>query len=195
MLNFHGRVTQASVKNFQLIECEEHLIGGQPASGGDGKPVHPANEGSLTRDGLRSGDSLSAMHPNQSRSSQPQQQQLLLQQADRLAQTKLATLNEFYDNTKHNRAESDYEGSMSDVRAVIMSANNGSNGNADAAISLDKSQASLMGNKCMAYNSSIVMQFGRVSNHEFACDVTYPLSILQAFSIALSSFDSKLACE
>lgn len=50
-------------------------------------------------------------------------------------------------------------------------------------------------NKSLTYNSSIVMQFGRISAHEFTCDVTYPLSILQAFSIALSSFDSKLACE
>lgn len=183
MLNFHGRVTQASVKNFQLIECEEHLIGGQPASGGDGKPGHPANEGSLTSDRLRSGGSLSALHPNQLRSSQAQQQQQSLLQADRLAQTKLTEMNEFYDNTKQNRAEADYEESMSDVRAAIMSANNGN------------SQASLVGNKSMAYNSAIVMQFGRVSNHEFACDVAYPLSILQAFAIALSSFDSKLACE
>ena len=44
-------------------------------------------------------------------------------------------------------------------------------------------------------NDSIVMQFGRISDHEFTCDVGHPLSILQAFSIALSSFDSKLACE
>lgn len=46
-----------------------------------------------------------------------------------------------------------------------------------------------------AYDSSIVMQFGRISEHEFTCDVSHPLTILQAFSIALSSFDSKLACE
>lgn len=51
------------------------------------------------------------------------------------------------------------------------------------------------GHKNLAYNSSIVMQFGRISTHEFTCDVMYPLSILQAFTIALSSFDSKLACE
>ena len=41
----------------------------------------------------------------------------------------------------------------------------------------------------------ISMQFGRVSDKMFTCDVTWPLSILQAFCIALSSFDSKLACE
>lgn len=45
------------------------------------------------------------------------------------------------------------------------------------------------------YDTSVVMQFGRTSSHEFTCDVTHPLSILQAFSVALSSLDSKLACE
>ncbi|XP_074650476.1 protein king tubby 1-like isoform X2 [Tubulanus polymorphus] len=41
----------------------------------------------------------------------------------------------------------------------------------------------------------IVMQFGRVSEDVFTMDFNYPLCALQAFSIALSSFDSKLACE
>lgn len=41
----------------------------------------------------------------------------------------------------------------------------------------------------------VCMQFGRVSDKEFTCDITSPLSPLQAFAIALSSFDSKLACE
>jgi len=41
----------------------------------------------------------------------------------------------------------------------------------------------------------IVMQFGRVSDDNFTMDYTYPLSALQAFGIALSSFDGKLACE
>lgn len=45
-------------------------------------------------------------------------------------------------------------------------------------------------------NSDLVsMQFGRVSNSQFSCDVSWPMSLLQAFAIALSSFDSKLACE
>lgn len=44
-------------------------------------------------------------------------------------------------------------------------------------------------------DEDIAMQFGRVSDKEFTCDVTYPLSLVQAFAIALSSFDSKLACE
>ncbi|XP_066461891.1 tubby protein-like [Eleutherodactylus coqui] len=41
----------------------------------------------------------------------------------------------------------------------------------------------------------IVMQFGRVAEDVFTMDFSYPLCALQAFSICLSSFDSKLACE
>ncbi|KAM8973783.1 tubby-related protein 3 [Pelodytes ibericus] len=41
----------------------------------------------------------------------------------------------------------------------------------------------------------IVMQFGRVAEDIFTLDYSYPLCAFQAFSIALSSFDSKLACE
>jgi tubby-related protein 1 len=41
----------------------------------------------------------------------------------------------------------------------------------------------------------IVLQFGRVTGDEFSLDVRYPLSPVQAFGIALTSFDAKLACE
>ncbi|XP_050393902.1 tubby-related protein 3 isoform X2 [Patella vulgata] len=41
----------------------------------------------------------------------------------------------------------------------------------------------------------IVMQFGRVAEDVFTMDFNYPLCALQAFGIALSSFDGKLACE
>ncbi|KAM4748729.1 tubby-related protein 3 [Rhinophrynus dorsalis] len=41
----------------------------------------------------------------------------------------------------------------------------------------------------------IVMQFGRVAEDIFTLDYSYPMCALQAFSVALSSFDSKLACE
>lgn len=41
----------------------------------------------------------------------------------------------------------------------------------------------------------ILMQFGRVGDNEFHLDFQYPLSPLQAFGIAISSFDFKLACE
>ncbi|PSN38975.1 Protein king tubby [Blattella germanica] len=41
----------------------------------------------------------------------------------------------------------------------------------------------------------IVMQFGRVAEDVFTMDYRYPMCAVQAFAIALSSFDSKLACE
>ena len=41
----------------------------------------------------------------------------------------------------------------------------------------------------------IIMQFGRISEDVFTIDYKYPLCAFQAFVIALSSFDSKLACE
>ncbi|KAJ9060302.1 hypothetical protein DSO57_1032202 [Entomophthora muscae] len=41
----------------------------------------------------------------------------------------------------------------------------------------------------------IVLQFGRIAESTFTLDYQYPLCPLQAFAIALSSFDAKLACE
>lgn len=38
----------------------------------------------------------------------------------------------------------------------------------------------------------VVMQFGRMSDNEFSCDFRYPLTLMQAFGIALSAFDSRL---
>lgn len=39
------------------------------------------------------------------------------------------------------------------------------------------------------------MQFGRVAEEVFTMDYNYPMCAVQAFGVALSSFDSKLACE
>ncbi|KAI8926676.1 tubby C-terminal-like domain-containing protein [Entophlyctis helioformis] len=41
----------------------------------------------------------------------------------------------------------------------------------------------------------IALQFGRVTDDTFTIDVQYPFSLVQAFGIALTSFDAKLACE
>ena len=41
----------------------------------------------------------------------------------------------------------------------------------------------------------IIMQFGRVAEDVFTMDYNYPTCALQAFAVALSSFDGKLACE
>mmetsp|Transcript_24095 Transcript_24095/g.78488 ORF Transcript_24095/g.78488 Transcript_24095/m.78488 type:complete len:387 (-) Transcript_24095:93-1253(-) len=41
----------------------------------------------------------------------------------------------------------------------------------------------------------VILQFGKVGNDTFTMDYQYPISALQAFSICLTSFDGKLACE
>lgn len=41
----------------------------------------------------------------------------------------------------------------------------------------------------------VVMQFGRIADDIFTLDYNYPLCAVQAFAIALSSFDGKIACE
>ena len=41
----------------------------------------------------------------------------------------------------------------------------------------------------------IVLQFGRIAENTFTLDYQFPMCALQAFAIALSSFDSKIACE
>lgn len=41
----------------------------------------------------------------------------------------------------------------------------------------------------------IVMQFGRVADDAFTLDYNYPMCAVQAFAIALSSFDGKIGCE
>ena len=44
-------------------------------------------------------------------------------------------------------------------------------------------------------DNEVTMQFGRSGNDEFIMDVKWPMSLFQAFAIALSSCDSKLACD
>ena len=41
----------------------------------------------------------------------------------------------------------------------------------------------------------VVMQFGKRGDNGFSCDFQAPLSATQAFSIALTAFDNKIACE
>ncbi|PKU85320.1 tubby-like F-box protein 6 isoform X1 [Dendrobium catenatum] len=44
-------------------------------------------------------------------------------------------------------------------------------------------------------NNDVILQFGKVGKDLFTMDYQYPISAFQAFSICLSSFDTKLACE
>ncbi|RKP35419.1 tubby C-terminal-like domain-containing protein [Dimargaris cristalligena] len=41
----------------------------------------------------------------------------------------------------------------------------------------------------------IILQFGRISQSVFTLDFQFPMTPLQAFGIALASFDPKLVCE
>lgn len=58
-------------------------------------------------------------------------------------------------------------------------------------------QASVKNFQITAANdpTETVMQFGRIKNDIFTMDYRYPMSAVQAFAIALSSFDPKIACE
>jgi len=42
---------------------------------------------------------------------------------------------------------------------------------------------------------TVLLQFGRNDKERFSMDYQWPLCPLQAFAVALSSFDYKLACE
>lgn len=44
-------------------------------------------------------------------------------------------------------------------------------------------------------HDKVILQFGKVAKDMFTMDYRYPLSAFQAFTICLTSFDSKLACE
>jgi hypothetical protein len=44
-------------------------------------------------------------------------------------------------------------------------------------------------------HEAVLLQFGRTGKDMFTMDYQWPLSPLQAFSICMSSFDYKLACE
>ncbi|VDM30368.1 unnamed protein product [Hydatigera taeniaeformis] len=62
-------------------------------------------------------------------------------------------------------------------------------------IPLTKRSKSLHQAFLLIQESTILMQFGRVSSDVFTMDYTYPLTALQAFGIAISSLTGKLACE
>ncbi|KAJ1266772.1 hypothetical protein BS78_07G004000 [Paspalum vaginatum] len=44
-------------------------------------------------------------------------------------------------------------------------------------------------------HDKVILQFGKVDKDMFTMDYRYPLSAFQAFTICLTSFDTKLACE
>ena len=56
-------------------------------------------------------------------------------------------------------------------------------------------QASVKNFQLIAKDGNTVMQFGKIDQNIFNLDFSFPLSPLQAFGIALSSFERKFACE
>lgn len=187
MLNFHGRVTQASVKNFQLIESQDHHHHHHHLAEGQSQLNHQltAAEGNKqsTTDERRSSPRAS--------SNQLQLDYYLDKFAPSKALTTTTTTTKQTATSKRKETNEQDQDELKDAK-LASSATFNNNNNRLLAGNIDSPSS---GNKRLAYNSSIVMQFGRISNHEFTCDVAHPLSIMQAFSIALSSFDSKLACE
>ncbi|XP_027201481.2 tub domain-containing protein ktub [Dermatophagoides pteronyssinus] len=191
VLNFHGRVTQASVKNFQLVV--------QNANNNDGNNRKSNNNNNSADDQaiLRRSASSHQLRHNSKLYNNPD------------------------DNDDDDDDDDDGGNSNEDSDSDSVSNNDGNN-NDDSDNDNDKntkkkSKKSSLGlrknhpisksgylmatssedaKQIADYSNDLVsLQFGRVSNTHFSCDVSWPLSLLQAFAIALSSFDSKLACE
>ncbi|XP_062191668.1 tubby-like F-box protein 12 [Phragmites australis] len=56
-------------------------------------------------------------------------------------------------------------------------------------------QAQPSGSSSTSDHDKAILQFGKVAKDMFTMDYRYPLSAFQAFTICLTSFDTKLACE
>ena len=189
-MNFHGRVTQASVKNFQLVV--------QNANNNDGNNRKSNNNNNSADDQaiLRRSASSHQLRHNSKLYSNP-------------------------DDNDDDDDDDDDDGGDSNEDSDSDSNNDGNNNNDSdnendkntkkkskkSSLGLRKNHPISKSGYLMAtssedakqiadYSNDLVsLQFGRVSNTHFSCDVSWPLSLLQAFAIALSSFDSKLACE
>lgn len=176
VLNFHGRVTQASVKNFQLIHIPRLVTTTNYPDGNisliDVNSMAHQDGGNSLSSAVTDYISPLSQSATSSRSSNSARNMLRNRSAERLK----SNVNNQQQHDKHNNE------SMTDTL---------SRSNTDDQ-SASKHQ---LVTSFTSYNDFIIMQFGRISEREFTCDVSHPLSLLQAFSIALSSFDSKLACE
>lgn len=231
VLNFHGRVTQASVKNFQLVVAE--------IPGSSQLNNFPAGNAS------RSAKSAASVNETMRRSASSHQLRNRNNGADsgvesmRRSRTN-GELNgddgdvddddddpEEEGDEEEGDEEDDLEDDLEDEKysgraggkAISNTSSSRTTSNSTFASTRPLSKSSGGGlNKAGGYMNSnnnsendtsssntptatttndqlVSLQFGRVSNTQFSCDVSWPLSLLQAFAIALSSFDSKLACE
>lgn len=161
MLNFHGRVTQASVKNFQLVVTE--------------------NSGPSRDYFDRQGNNTRLM--NKSASTHQLNQ--------RYEDVNTIDTNDDDDNLSDEDSESDDSHKGNQNRFPTNKSMLSKNLSKSGYLPTDDPKTS----KATDNNDLVSLQFGRVSNTQFSCDVSWPFSLMQAFAIALSSFDSKLACE
>ncbi|RCV29317.1 hypothetical protein SETIT_6G003300v2 [Setaria italica] len=65
----------------------------------------------------------------------------------------------------------------------------------DAVPSESSQQAQPSSSSSASDHDKVILQFGKVAKDMFTMDYRYPLSAFQAFTICLTSFDTKLACE
>lgn len=209
MLNFHGRVTQPSVKNFQLIQFHEQTQKDQQhrdyaTSQQQQSPIVVESISRLDGNKLDNGSQFFQSPTNndglnQSSRDKPDPANSTL--TNNPQASNLARPSNSNSNSMLNSKNQDQQHEQHPNRDHLSLVNNDQHVDI---ITKDHDDISMMTNhksmqqhkqSGLKYDTSVVMQFGRTSSHEFTCDVTYPLSILQAFSIALSSLDSKLACE
>lgn len=178
VLNFHGRVTQASVKNFQLVEANSQEFAtlddhsSSPSHAWDPSSSPSAPPSSASSSALKSG------------------------QFDHYSE-RIPSKNEYAPTlpTTSPSASGAKSSSTSSGMMQQMMSNQGTGGTSPNSMMAMQQQQQQMIMMTGGLDPEVTMQFGRVSDKEFTCDVTHPLSPLQAFAIALSSFDSKLACE
>lgn len=179
VLNFHGRVTQASVKNFQLVPAG---LSGQPSSNGRrgemqrSTSLHQLRHGQNNNNNGSNGNvnsngnkdiNSSSKHYDEEEESEEENEE----ESDDDVQ---------YESDRKSRQEFASTRPMS--KSFSKSGFLAAFGDENQRLAIDA-------------NDHVSLQFGRVSDTHFSCDVSWPLSLIQAFAIALSSFDSKLACE
>ena len=176
VLNFHGRVTQASVKNFQLV-VQESIVKGKADSQTEMRRSASSHQLRQRYNGNESSADLNDADIYDDDDEDEEEEE------------------EENDDELEDGATGGFSRSRAPKRpnakdpAKPISKTLSKSGYLMASSSEDAK------NMATDNNELVSLQFGRVSNTHFSCDVSWPLSLLQAFAIALSRFDSKLACE
>lgn len=193
VLNFHGRVTQASVKNFQLVVSEIPGAGNVGSRKSLSEMRRSASSHQL-RNGGRGSEADSGVESIRRRKNGGLDDDEDEDDEDEVEGDEDEEEEDSDDEKYRKGANGSTRTNFASTRPLSRSSGSGLNkgfmGN-QGDQSANKGEEGLTGNT----DQLVSLQFGRVSNTQFSCDVSWPLSLVQAFAIALSSFDSKLACE